>query len=225
MIEEKNTPILDSEISVKEKFKTLSTKKKVEFIYDYYKLPIIAVLLGIIILSYTVYSIATKQDTYCNITYYGSNADSEELSTIKDTLNEKILSDDKKSTIFIESIFVSPDSNYGDDPASTQAFAVKLAANEIDILLINKNYFNYFASQDMLLDLNSLPGFDSLNLSENDLIMAKDYSGNEKLYGIKINNLNLLKDAIFDLDNTVLAIAISSQRNEQVLQVLKELTK
>ena len=63
MIEEKNTPILDSEISVKEKFKTLSTKKKVEFIYDYYKLPIIAVLLGIIILSYTVYSIATKQDT------------------------------------------------------------------------------------------------------------------------------------------------------------------
>lgn len=225
MIEEKNTPILDSEISVKEKFKTLSTKKKVEFIYDYYKLPIIAVLLGIIILSYTVYSIATKQDTYCNITYYGSNADSEELSTIKDTLNEKILSDDKKSTIFIESIFVSPDSNYGDDPASTQAFAVKLAANEIDILLINKNYFNYFASQDMLLDLNSLPGFDSLNLTKNDLIMTKDHSGNEKLYGIKINNLNLLKDAIFDLDNTVLAIAISSQRNEQVLQVLKELTK
>lgn len=225
MIEEKNTPILDSEISVKEKFKTLSTKKKVEFIYDYYKLPIIAVLLGIIILSYTVYSIATKQDTYCNITYYGSNAGSEELSTIKDTLNERILSDNKKSTIFIESIFVSPDSNYGDDPASTQAFAVKLAANEIDILLINKNYFNYFASQDMLLDLNSLTGFDSLSLSENDLIMAKDYSGNEKLYGIKINNLNLLKDAIFDLDNTVLAIAISSQRNEQVLQVLKELTK
>lgn len=225
MIEEKNTSILDSEISVKEKFKTLSTKKKVEFIYDYYKLPIIAVLLGIIILSYTVYSIATKQDTYCNITYYGSNAGSEELSTIKDTLNERILSDNKKSTIFIESIFVSPDSNYGDDPASTQAFAVKLAANEIDILLINKNYFNYFASQDMLLDLNSLTGFDSLSLSENDLIMAKDYSGNEKLYGIKINNLNLLKDAIFDLDNTVLAIAISSQRNEQVLQVLKELTK
>lgn len=225
MIEEKNTPLLDSEISIKEKFKTLSTKKKVEFIYDYYKLPIIAVLLGIIIISYMVYSIATKQDTYCNITYYGSNAVSEELSTIKDTLNERLLSNDKKSSIFIESIFISPDSNYGDDPTSTQAFAVKLAANEIDILLINKNYFNYFAAHDMLLDLNSLTGFDSLNLTENDLITAKNQSGNENLYGIKINNLNLLKDASFDLDNTILAIAVSSQRNDQVLQVLKEFTK
>lgn len=225
MIEEKNTPLLDSEISVKEKFKTLSTKKKIEFIYDYYKLPIIAVLLGIIIISYMVYSIATKQDTYCNITYYGSNANSEELSTIKDTLNERILSDDKKSSIFVDSIFVSPNSSYGDDPTSTQAFAVKLAANEIDILLLNKNYFDYFAAQGMLLNLNSLPGFDSLNFIENDLITVKDQSGNENLYGIKINNLNLLKDSIFDLDNTILAIAVSSQRNEQVLQVLKEFTK
>lgn len=225
MIEEKTKPILDCEISIKEKFKTLSAKKKVEFIYDYYKLHIIFVLIAIITISYIVFSMVTKQDTYCNITYYGSSATSEELSSIKDTLNKNILSDNKKSSIFIDSIFIDPDSNYGDDPTSTQVFSVKLASNEIDILLLNKNYFNYLANNDMLLDLSLLDGFNSLNLNENDLITTKNQSNDEHLYGIKINNLNLLKNSLPDLDNTILAIAISSQRQEEILQVLKELTK
>lgn len=225
MLEETTKPILDCEISIKEKFKKLSLKKKIEFIYDYYKLPIIFILLGIIMISYIVFSIVTKQDTYCNISYYGSNATSEELSTIKDTLNQNILSNNNKSSIFIDSTFVNHDSNYGDDPTSTQAFAVKLAANEIDILLLNKNYFNYLANNDMLLDLNLLDGFNSLNLNENDLIIDKDNASNEHLYGIKTNNLNLLKNSIPDLDNTILAIAVSSQRQEEALEILKELTK
>lgn len=225
MLKKTTKPILDCEISVKEKFKKLSTKKKIEFIYDYYKLPIIFILLGIVIISYIVFSIVTKQDTYCNISYYGSNATYEELSTIKDTLNQNILSNNKKSSIFIDSTFVNHDSNYGDDPTSTQAFAVKLAANEMDILLLNKNFFNYLANNDMLLDLNLLDGFNSLNFNENDLIMAKNNSTNEHLYGIKTNNLNLLKNSISDLDDTILAIAINSQRKEEALQILKELTK
>lgn len=225
MPEEKTKPILDCEISIKEKFKTLSLKKKIEFIYDYYKLPIAFILLGIIIISYLLFSIATKQDTYCNITYYGSSATPEKLSNIEDSLNKNILSNNKKSSIFIDSIFVNQNSNYGDDPTSTQAFAVKLAANEIDILLVNKNYFNYLANNNMLLDLNLLDGFNSLNLNENDLIIDKDNSNTEHLYGIKTKNLNLLKNSIPNLDNTILAIAISSQRQEEALQVLKELTK
>lgn len=225
MAEEKTKPILDCEISIKDKFKSLSHKKKIEFIYDYYKFPIIFILLGIITINYIVLSIATKQDTYCNITYYGSSATSEELSDIEDTLNKNILSNNKKSSIFIDSIFIDPNSSYGDDPTSTQTFAVKLAANEIDILLLNKNYFNYLANNNMLLDLNLLDGFNSLNLNANDLIIDKDNSSNEHLYGIKTNNLNLLKNSIPDLDNTILAIAVSSQRQEESLQVLKELTK
>lgn len=66
---------LDSDISVKEKFNSLSNKKKLEFILDYYKLPILGIIVAIIIISYTTYSIFTKQDTYCNITYFNSCID------------------------------------------------------------------------------------------------------------------------------------------------------
>ena len=70
------------------------------------------------------YSFVTKQDTYCNITYYGSTINTDNFNKIKDILNENILGDDKKSTIFTDSLLISANSNYGDDPTTTQAFAV-----------------------------------------------------------------------------------------------------
>ena len=225
MVKERNKPPLDSEISIKETFKTLSSKKKIEFIYDYYKLPIIGTLLAIIIISYMTYSIITKQHIYCNITYYGSTINTDNFNKLKDTLNENILGNDKKSTIFTDSLLITANSNYGDDPTTTQAFAVKLAANELDILLIEKNNFEYFAANNMLLDLSSLEGFDSLNISEEDLVTVKDQSGNSNLYGIKVDNLNLLKDCGFDAENTILSIAISSNRHEEVIKVLSAFTK
>ena len=225
MVKERNKPPLDSEISIKETFKTLSSKKKIEFIYDYYKLPIIGTLLAIIIISYMTYSFITKQDIYCNITYYGSTINTDNFNKLKDTLNENILGNDKKSTIFTDSLLITANSNYGDDPTTTQAFAVKLAANELDILLIEKNNFEYFAANNMLLDLSSLEGFDSLNISEEDLVTVKDQSGNSNLYGIKVDNLNLLKDCGFDAENTILSIAIRSNRHEEVIKVLSAFTK
>lgn len=225
MVKERKKPPLDSEISIKETFKSLSGKKKIEFIYDYYKLPIIGTLLAIIIISYMTYSFITKQDIYCNITYYGSTINTDNFNKLKDTLNENILGNDKKSTIFTDSLLITANSNYGDDPTTTQAFAVKLAANELDILLIEKNNFEYFAANNMLLDLSSLEGFDSLNISEEDLVTVKDQSGNSNLYGIKVDNLNLLKDCGFDAENTILSIAISSNRHEEVIKVLSAFTK
>ena len=225
MVKERNKPPLDSEISIKETFKSLSGKKKIEFIYDYYKLPIIGTLLAIIVISYMTYSFITKQDIYCNITYYGSTINTDNFNKLKDTLNENILGNDKKSTIFTDSLLITANSNYGDDPTTTQAFAVKLAANELDILLIEKNNFEYFAANNMLLDLSSLEGFDSLNISEEDLVTVKDQSGNSNLYGIKVDNLNLLKDCGFDAENTILSIAISSNRHEEVIKVLSAFTK
>ena len=90
MVPVKNKPPLDSEISVKEKFRSLSVKKKFEFIYDYYKLPIIGTLLAIIIISYMTYSFITKQDIYCNITYYGSTINTDNFNINQSLINKRI---------------------------------------------------------------------------------------------------------------------------------------
>lgn len=221
MNDKKDKPKLDSEVSVKEKYSSLKGKKKLEFIFDYYKFPIFGTIAAIIIVSYMGYSMYTKQDTYCNLTYLNSSMDTSQLTELKDTLNEKLLGNDKKNSIFIDSMTIDPNSNYGDDPTTTQAFAVKLAANEIDLLFLNENYFTYFASNNMLADLISLDGFNSLGFSENDLVSSKDSDGNEHIYGLKVDNLNLLSDINFP-ENTIIAVAISSERTEEAIKILNE---
>ena len=52
MNDKKIKPRLDSEISTKEKYNTLKGKKKLEFIFDYYKLPIFGTIAAIIIVCY-----------------------------------------------------------------------------------------------------------------------------------------------------------------------------
>ena len=120
MNDKKIKPRLDSEISTKEKYNTLKGKKKLEFIFDYYKLPIFGTIAAIIIVCYIGYSMYTKQDTYCNLTYLSSNMDTSQLTELKDTLNENLLDDNKKTSIFIDSMTIDPNSNYGDDPTTTQ---------------------------------------------------------------------------------------------------------
>lgn len=224
MNDKKIKPRLDSEISTKEKYNTLKGKKKLEFIFDYYKLPIFGTIAAIIIVCYIGYSMYTKQDTYCNLTYLSSNMDTSQLTELKDTLNEKLLDDNKKNSIFIDSMTIDPNSNYGDDPTTTQAFAVKLAANEIDLLFLNENYFNHFTSNNMLADLTTLDGFNSLSFSKDDLVRSKDSDGNEHIYGLKVDKLNLLDNISFP-ENTILTVAISSERTEEAIKILNEFVK
>lgn len=63
---------LDSEISIKEKFKALSPKEKYSYIWEYYKIHIIITLLSIVGLASFIHTMMTKKSTYCTITYYNS---------------------------------------------------------------------------------------------------------------------------------------------------------
>ena len=55
-----------------DKFKALSFKKKSEYIYDYYKAPLIIALLSVLVLSYFLYSHLTKEKYDAEILYAGS---------------------------------------------------------------------------------------------------------------------------------------------------------
>ena len=66
---------LDSEISIKEKFKALSPKEKYSYIWEYYKIHIIITLLSIVGLASFIHTMMTKKSTYCTITYYNSYID------------------------------------------------------------------------------------------------------------------------------------------------------
>ena len=95
---------LDSEISIKEKFKALSPKEKYRYIWEYYKIHIIITLLSIVGLASFIHTMMTKKSTYCTITYYNSYIDENQLYSLRDTLNDLLIENPEKSTILINPI-------------------------------------------------------------------------------------------------------------------------
>ena len=96
---------LDSEISIKEKFKALSPKEKYSYIWEYYKIHIIITLLSIVGLASFIHTMMTKKSTYCTITYYNSYIDENQLYSLRATLNDLLIENPEKSTILINPIW------------------------------------------------------------------------------------------------------------------------
>ena len=155
---------LDSEISIKEKFKALSPKEKYRYIWEYYKIHIIITLLSIVGLASFIHTMMTKKSTYCTITYYNSYIDENQLYSLRDTLNDLLIENLEKSTILINPIW--SDSNTGYRLTPTEEIAIKIAAKEIDLAIVNEEYFNAQVSQDMFEDISTIDGFENLNIPE-----------------------------------------------------------
>ncbi len=68
----------------------------------------------------------------------------------------------------------------------------EISSGSIDLLIVDKELFEVFSSQQALLALNDLNSFDNLNLE------TQTSSSNNKIYGIKAQDLNLLTPLEFD---------------------------
>ena len=212
---------LDSEISIKEKFKALSPKEKYSYIWEYYKIHIIITLLSIVGLASFIHTMMTKKSTYCTITYYNSYIDENQLYSLRATLNDLLIENPEKSTILINPIW--SDSNTGYRLTPTEEIAI--AAKEIDLAIVNEEYFNAQVSQDMFEDISTIDGFENLNIPEELLVKASDSNDTEGIYGIKIDSLNLLKKIDFPSKDNILTIIVNSERKEHAMDVLNVLTK
>ena len=213
----------DSEISIKEKSKALSPKEKYSYIWEYYKIHIIITLLSIVGLASFSHTMMTKKSTYCTITYYNSYIDENQLYSLRDTLNDLLIENPEKSTILINPIWSDSNTVYRLTP--TEEIAIKIAAKEIDLAIINEEYFNAQVSQDMFENISTIDGFENLNIPEELLVKASDSNDTEGIYGIKIDSLNLLKEIDFPSKDNILTIIVNSERKEHALHVLNVLTK
>lgn len=214
-----NKPLLDSEISIKEKFKALSPKEKRQYIWEYYKMPIIITLLCILGICSFIHTIITRKDTYCNITYYNSYVDENELYALRDTLNSLLIENPNKSTILVNPIW--SDSNASATLSPAEEIAIKVSAKEIDIAIVNSDYFNTQMAQDMFEDISTLDGFSELNIPEYNWVQATDSTGHQGVYGIKLDNLNYLNDINSIPTDSVLTIIVNSERKEHAMEILK----
>lgn len=206
--------------SVIKTLKNMSVKQKISYIWDYYKIHMLSVLaLLLVIISFT-YSQLNNQDIYFDITYVGDLINVDELSRVDDNLNQIILNGNAKKIINLDSIFINDSSN-NLNSQSAQKFMVQIAAKEIDMAIVNKQFFEANFSSDMFLNLETIEGFSSLPISNKNVIKKNDLNGNLGTYGIAVKDLNLLNEVKFSSDDNILVVISNSDRIDRAFEMLK----
>lgn len=212
---------MDRTLTLKEGLENKSFKEKLDYIWYYYKFHILAILTLLFFVVSYISSQVNRQDVYCNITYIGDSINSENLVPVKDKLNDIVLHNVKNSVINFDSIFTDDTSSSG--IAIQQKLTVNIAAKEIDIAIVNREFFNQNFIYDMFFNLESLNGFSTLPLSNHELLKKTDANGNNGTYGISSKNLSLFKDVHFANDDNIIVVISNTEHNDAVVNVLNAL--
>jgi len=210
---------MDRTISLREGLANKTFIEKLDYIWTYYKLHILGTLILIFFVGSYISAQINRQDVYCNITYVGNSLNVEELTPAKNKLNDILLNNNKILVINFDSIFTDDKSSAG--IAMTEKLHVNIAAQQIDIAIVNKDFFEKNFSSEMFLNLESLNGFSMLPLSNHELIKKTDNNGNNGTYGISVKNLKLLNDIHFPNDDNIVVVISNTEHNDAVVNVLK----
>ncbi|MGB9781020.1 MAG: ABC transporter substrate-binding protein [Caldanaerobacter sp.] len=206
-------------------FKDMTLKEKLQYIWDYYKIHIVIGLLLIYVLTMFTLSLINRKEYILNIALIGERIDFDMLSQFSNEVTKEIIGDHAGKKEASVDFYKLMRDYHGDlvlDPASTQKLIARIAAKEIDVIILDKKTFDALAVQGAFLKLDGR--LEGLNLNRYKVVKAvEDTNGVKKgIYGIYVNPDNkYLKKLGYDYHDKIIAILSNSQHKDLSLKFLK----
>lgn len=182
-------------------FKDLSFKKKIEHIWEYYRLLIFGVLFVAIAGSSMVYAMFIKEKpvNYCGVGIYNTYITEEQNSTMTDQLNESLGLVFPDTVTVTDYYFDENDKVFNVD--MEQKFITYLFSLEMHLVAAPKTDVEMFVQAEYLAPLTDYYTEDELKEIEDRLVYLPDpLDGNkEKPFAINLESSKLVNDlGIFD---------------------------
>jgi hypothetical protein len=212
-------------MNAREYMKDMNTRQKIDYIWYYYKIHIIAAIVIIIFCGMFVHDRINSKDYVFNFTVIGNSINFDMQSSMEKEATQLLVgrTDSKKQVLFD---FMSESKNAKGEvelqPAMQQKLIVKMASGEINVIALDKKLFSPLAAQGALLKLGDAKGLEFDNTKG---IKAKDISGSDEYIGIDISDNKKLKDMGFDTDNKVLCILVKNENIDMAVKFVNWILK
>ncbi len=210
-------------VKIMNDLKNMSKKEKAEYIWEYYKFHIIGTLVILCIIVSFINSQITKVDYVFNLTMIGNTMDANKVTDLENNLTHIVVKDgEKRKQATVSSIPIDSSSSTGATMSNQDMdkFTVMLAANELDVVILDKTMFESFAKQNIFLRLDNLKQLNLASINNKEI----ENIGNNKskaVYAINVENIKIFKDLGFNTDNKVICIINSSKQKYNDILVLK----
>ena len=140
----------------REKLSSMTFRKKLGYIWDYYKIAIFGflVLIFCVYLAYTIYENSKYYDLVSISVVNGY--DVTELEPVQDSIRNLCGTGDKYERVTIDTSYAFGDSVGNDDYNLFIKFQAQIAAKNMDILLCTREVYDYYRKDGYFLDLSTL---------------------------------------------------------------------
>lgn len=180
----------DRHTAEREKLRNLHGAKKLQYIWDYYKLPLLLCGIVLYVIAYSIYGKVSHKDVilYTALVNVAAGEDlTRELSS--DYLEAAHISPAKNEVYLYSGLYLTDDetnANHEYTYASRMKILAAIDAEQIDVVLMNREAFDAFSQNGYLCDLE-------------DLLSKEDPACYRELEPYLITNTSILEDNSIDL--------------------------
>lgn len=181
------------------KFKNLTARNKFIHIWDYYKLPLISILLFGLLLFY-VGDMIYQSRIEIVLQGFFTNDDFNlfDAKVLDEEFSDYIDLEKDRRIVFDDSLYIDFDSSDEYIASSQGKIVAYLAAKELDFIVTNKEIANHYITQISFYDMTELLP-EELYVKLSDKFYYQDGAdGVKRAYGIDLSLSRFMKDAQFD---------------------------
>ena len=212
-----------------DKIKSMKGKKKREYIWEYYKIHIIATAFFLIVAGSLFNDIVLNPppDAALTVAWMGFEFD-ENLNIFRETIYPVVVEDPENETVQIITFFLG-----GGDPQMDMAmltrFAAMTAAAELDIVIGDMVYHDEYGYTNLgLAPLNSFADVRpflneaGISLDTDDLIFYEE-DGEPIAVGVPLSAVPIFNEIDFFPMERYLGVVVNTRRREEVVEVMRYL--
>lgn len=203
--------------SKKEQWERLNRKQKIQFIWDYYKFPIVVCLIFIYIIGYNIYGYFSRKEALLYTALVNVSAGEQLEKQLGDGFMEFTGADASKNEIVLyKGLYLTSDQN-NPNHEYTYASRIKIIASvdneQLDIVLMNKEAFDAFSQNGYLCNLKELLQ-DSAPDSPAYQAVTEEYP-----MGLDVSREGLFKEAGFE-EPVYLGVIANSPRMDAAVEYI-----
>lgn len=194
----------------------MNAKERFQYIWDYYKLPVLGIPLTVLILFFVIKSFSADTEPDFSLYVINHTVTEESRQALEASLCEMLSADADGATVYVDaSLTVTPSSP---DYESQMSFTTAIAGHTIDVMLADDEFFTYYAAKDAFYDLSALLPEELYAQLTPYLLYAEDAEGISHAYGLDVSDCPLLAD--LGSEAPVLTVAKGTEHVDMVLEFL-----
>ena len=191
-------------------------KKKLSYIWDYYKLYIIGIPLLLLFLAYVISVFTDSKEVPFSVYFINQNVTIEACADFEEKVTSEFTLSEGMDSVYVDaSLIINPEAP---DTDSQMTFTTAISGHTIDVMISDRTFLEFYAKKEALANLGEILPADLYDLLVPYLILAENEEGLMTPYAIDLSEFSYFSD--LDLVEPVLTIAKYSEHQEDCIAFL-----